>query len=100
MKTLLPLLFLLTSCETLRQPALDASGQPVLIQDQPITATLPNGDTVILQPSSSEPRPSTIGDSLAGAGAQAVGVATGLPWLAPILAGVAGIFLRRKKQPA
>lgn len=97
---ILGLLFL-GSCKVLEQPPFDASGNPVVISDQPVTIPIGDqGDTITIQPGSTEPRPATLGDSLTAIGAQVIGGATGQPWLVPVIGGLAGLFLRKKKQVA
>lgn len=86
----------LVSCETLSQPAFDATGNPIVVSDQPVT--IPVGDgTITVTPASSEPRPGDLGDALVGVGSQVLAGATGQPWLVPVIGGLAGLFRRRKK---
>lgn len=98
MKYLLPCLFLLASCETLKAPFVDSTGEPVIVTDQPVTVPVGDqGDTITITPGSAEPRPATIGDTLAQAGGAAVGAVTGNPVIAALTVALAGFFMRRKK---
>lgn len=91
-------LFLCASCEALRQPLFDENGNPVIVTDDPVTIPIGDqGDTITVQPGSSEPRPGTLGDAVGDVGGAVVAGITGQPWLAPVLAGAVGYFLRRKK---
>lgn len=101
MKYSIFLVLLLASCETLSAPALDSQGQPIVVSDKPVVVPIgDNGDTITIQPGNTEPRPGTVGDVLTDVGSTVVGGITGQPWLAPILAGVIGILVRRKKAVA